>query len=304
MASSSGFIPFQGAVDKIQNSADDDFEPSFDECYGDPDCDDGGDGISGMTLIWLTTGFLALLVVLRYGCVWFIDTFVLCEFTRNRGNQSLLKRCCPYFFPRRLPDASDTTDVRPSNNSNVIDDVTATNTSRHSTNSDSDSSSDDDSEDGGVELTERNCIYTKRLLRILTEKQKQSIFASLLRNRIATTADISEGGEESIKQKKDNNSDSSEKTSNSVESISIPDGSSSNEDTACCPICIQNINVGDSIYQCKKCHKVFKWDCILEWVETGSTLCPYCRREIYTRAMLEEAYLKERKELPKKQRGV
>ena len=295
-----GSIPFADAVDYVRNKGDDEFESSFDETYGDPNHNGLEDGTlrSGFTLIVLAAAFLFFLVVLRYGCFWFIDYVIMCDHRQNPRNhrgffRHNLSKCCPCWFPSSVPDV-DPLDNQGRSNGN--DGSTAANTSNHS------DSSSDSSEDGRMEMVERNRSYARRLVRILSEEQKRSIFASILNGRTATSADISEKRREEDFRSQQNASLSESEdstTSFNESSIVVPDGSPlpTNIDEiennhACCPICIQDIKVGDKVYHCNHCHHLFHFDCILEWVGTGSTLCPYCRREIFTRRMLEQAYQK------------
>lgn len=135
---------------------------------------------------------------------------------------------------------------------------------------------------------EQNANYAKRVVRILTEEQKRNLFASVLQIRMATESDtLQEREETQVVPTTDE-----ENPKNTAESNVVADGStpSTNIDTTCCPICIQDIKIGDRVFHCTNCHNIFHADCMLGWLGTGSTLCPYCRREIYTRSMLEEAY--------------
>jgi len=303
MTSMSNVVPFGSLVDQIQNKADDDFESSFDETYGDPmHSDNLQDGITliGRTLavLVLIVGILFLVALFHYGCS--------CSwFGRNRGNNNegflkgSMSLCCPRWFPRNSLEG-DPQDLQGQSNSNanVLDDPTATDTMINYNSSDSDSS-----EDGGIELIENK-------LSVMTAEQKRSLFASVLDTRMATEADISEGTEK----KYDVNENEYENNTTSVtaKSIVIPDGSpqppsdDDNNTTTCCPICIQDIKVGDRVCHSKRknCHHMFHLDCILEWLGTGSTLCPYCRRDIFTRAMLEEALRNQQQQLVQEHRGV
>lgn len=56
-----------------------------------------------------------------------------------------------------------------------------------------------------------------------------------------------------------------------------------------CPICIHSINKGDTVSTTGFCHHVFHHDCLSAWLSTHSRICPYCRREILTQEMLNEA---------------
>lgn len=282
----SGLIPFEDLFNFIRNKDDDEFdENSFDETYGDPSfVDDEDNRRSGFLLIMMALFFLFVLVLFRYCCFWFIDSVIMCS--HRRDNQGFfehnLSRCCPCWFP----STSSEVDPGSGGGSDVNDDPTA---AVHSNSSDS-------SEENETELVERNASYARRLVRLLTDEQKRSIFSSILASRKATSADISEKTKGQASPQVLDIEDSSSTSTNASSSIAVPDGSPTNSDDggennhACCPICIQNIKVGDKVYCCNHCHHLFHFDCILEWVETGSTLCPYCRNELFTRSMLEKAH--------------
>jgi len=327
------FVPFGGLIDRIRNREDDDFDPN----YGDPGMigDDDTNAREGVALVLMTVIFLFILVVLRYGCIWFIDVVILCDHRRYRGScrsrfGRLLSLCCPRRFP---PSGDDSGDPEGGSGDNPGDDPTATVTSNNSS-SDSNSSGDSSDEDGMEMVRASNSNYAKRLMKMLTEDQKRSLFASVLVNRTVTKADVSgwPGEEESHHSCNCNcncnctpadttgeNHTTTTTEEESSSSIVVPDGGPSpaatppattpNADNAiCCPICIHDIRVGDRVCHSKRknCHHLFHFDCILEWLGTGSTLCPYCRREIFTRRMLEEAYQKQQqqKQPSKKQLGV
>ena len=277
--SGSGYIPFQSFWDFLRNKNDDEFETSFDETYGDPNRSDDDSTERGLTLILLALMFLFLIVLFRYCCFWIIDSLIMCN--HRRTNQSFLRYNLGLCFPCCFPQATSPEINQASRNDQVND------------NSNS-------SDEGETELVERNASYAKRLVRKLTEEQKRSIFSAVLKSRKATTADISVGtmdkkqdGESSD----DSDSDDSVATSTAASSITVTDGGplptnlDAENNHVCCPICIQDIKVNDDIYHCNHCQHLFHFDCMLGWVGTGSTCCPYCRREIVTRKMLKRAYM-------------
>jgi len=290
MSDSGGsFVPFQSFWDFLRNKNDDEFENSFDETYGDPNRSDDDTTRRGLSLILLSVIFLFLLVLFRYCCFWIIDYVIMCD--HRRHNQGFLRhnlsRCFPCWFPPVAPQPqTDTEDAEGRSN-------------------DDDDDHSNSGEEGGTELVERNASYARRLVRKLTEEQKRSIFSSILDSRKATKADISEqrrdrkhGEQQSSTDGLD--SEEASATSNASSSIAVSDGSplptsldgSGENNHSCCPICIQDIKAGDQVYHCNHCHHLFHFDCMLGWVGTGSTLCPYCRREIVSRKMLEQAYRK------------
>ena len=87
----------------------------------------------------------------------------------------------------------------------------------------------------------------------------------------------------------------------------------------CCPICINDIKIGEQIVTC--CYSTselgnernddgnhqyrynnnhhhyrhyFHLDCLVDWLCTGSTICPYCRRTILTRNMIQTEIAKRK----------
>ena len=57
-----------------------------------------------------------------------------------------------------------------------------------------------------------------------------------------------------------------------------------------CPICIHEIQDGDKVCYSEFCHHVFHQDCLSAWFSTYSRICPYCRRELITQQMLNDAH--------------
>jgi hypothetical protein len=56
-----------------------------------------------------------------------------------------------------------------------------------------------------------------------------------------------------------------------------------------CPICIQCIEVEQPIISLPCLHR-FHGECLIQWLSTHTRDCPYCRTEILTQGMLEQAY--------------
>jgi hypothetical protein len=324
-------VPFGNLIDRINNAGDDDFEDSFDETYGDPTNQpaDVSNLTWGFVFIGAICVLLLVITMIGYGWIWYA--------------KRMLKWCCPCLFRRRTAQEGDPQDSQGGSNNNnsvLYDTPTAANSSNNSVDNVSDSSA----EEGELELQVvlNNSTYAKRLVRILTDEQKRSLFSSVLINRTATEADIMEGREEqqfhhppvavcgcTRDSEDDGNDDGNSNDENTGEnsdenattttttatSIVIPDGSplatttdathGIGNNNACCPICIQDIEVGDTICHSKRktCRHLFHLDCMLEWVGTGSTLCPVCRREIFTKFMLEIAYRdQQRQEQQQKQK--
>jgi Ring finger domain len=81
--------------------------------------------------------------------------------------------------------------------------------------------------------------------------------------------------------------------------LEIPAGTSAEETTessisskheVVCPICINDIEVGNHVVTLTHCDHKFHKDCLSQWLSTHSRDCPYCRTEIISQEMLEEAY--------------
>jgi len=296
--SGSGFIPFGTLIDRIRNRDDDDFDGSYSaENLAVMDDDDG----EGLYLVAATVVFLILLVVLRYGCIWFIDYVILCEHRRNRRKclrgRLLLRSCCPRWFAS--PDASSSED-----GSGDRDPEAPSGDNNDPPAADAD---DGDDDDNGTELVERTGHYTRRLVRNLAVDQRRRLFSSLIDHRTVTEADVrkvseSRGGCCAPAAGTASESSSSSSSSSTTAIPAVVDSKADNNNdpsssiSICCPICITEIGVGDRIYHCETCNSMFLFDCILEWLDTGSTLCPYCRGEMFTRAMLEEAYRKQQQQ--------
>ena len=56
-----------------------------------------------------------------------------------------------------------------------------------------------------------------------------------------------------------------------------------------CAICIQSIEVEQPIISLPCLHR-FHGPCLIQWLSTHTRDCPYCRTEILTQGMLEQAY--------------
>jgi hypothetical protein len=65
---------------------------------------------------------------------------------------------------------------------------------------------------------------------------------------------------------------------------------SSSRNSTMCPICIQDIEVGSEVVMLSACSHIFHRDCLSEWLSTHTRDCPYCRTEIVSQEMMEEAY--------------
>jgi hypothetical protein len=57
-----------------------------------------------------------------------------------------------------------------------------------------------------------------------------------------------------------------------------------------CPICINEIEVGNHVVSVPGCDHKFHKGCLSQWLSTHTRDCPYCRAEIISQEMLDEAY--------------
>ena len=257
-------IPFGSFIDRIRQDKnnDDDFETAY--TYGQSEEEENDR--PGVELFLVLLLFVVVMVLVRYGCILFIDYVILCKCRRNRASRY---------------------------NGNQNDDR------------DNNSSNDNDNADGvDIELAECN-DSTKELLEGLTLTEKRSLFSSILECRKATKSDIqiwkqanhnSDGGNNRKTEASSGVPESNRSVATSdTPDLSLHDKNRSRSDTMgsadlCCPICIQDIQVGDDVCYSKYCEQhLFHLDCIVNWLSTGSTLCPCCRRVILTRTMLEES---------------
>eukprot|EP00532_Pseudo-nitzschia_australis_P016740 CAMPEP_0168257434 /NCGR_PEP_ID=MMETSP0141_2-20121125/6506_1 /TAXON_ID=44445 /ORGANISM="Pseudo-nitzschia australis, Strain 10249 10 AB" /LENGTH=292 /DNA_ID=CAMNT_0008194441 /DNA_START=55 /DNA_END=933 /DNA_ORIENTATION=- len=281
-------IPFGGLIENIRNDAnnDDDFDPVY--SYGNF-AQEEDDIRIGLELVLILLVFLFAMVAVRYGCIFFIDAVILCQFRCNR--------------------------VRNSNGGNIDGNGTETHANDRNNNTTTDHNNDtDDSDSSSVDLEMANCDSgTKNLLVGLTLAEKRNIFSSVLKCRNATESDI----RGCLKQVNNNKNSSSNNNINStngsninstngskVDPDSVDTDNNNNNDVPvavpvaevvpCCPICIQDINVGDEVGHSELCRHLFHLDCIVDWLSTGSTLCPCCRRVILTKVELEERLQRQR----------
>ena len=168
---------------------------------------------------------------------------------------------CPCWHPRTEPSAS-ATEMRTTNHNNA------------------------------AQRSDR--IDMENLLIGMTPDQKKELLAATLTSKVATKEDIS-----AWKAVMENEGPVA------IAEPVIPEGAASPQPTSApkqhnhsehnnsdllCPICIHDIQEGETICYSRLCHHVFHRDCLSSWLSTHSRICPYCRQEIVTQDMLEEAY--------------
>lgn len=202
------------------------------------------------SIVGIVVSFLMFLVILRYGCNIFIDVFIL------RDPASLMRAFSDIrrkFVPWYHPR------TEPQGAMQESADV-----------------------ESGQEL-----INMDRILSGLTPQQKKDLLASILTTKIVTLEDIL-AWKAKDPQSSVSGSVASERPSSDGGKTDLS-GSSSRNSTMC-PICIHDIEVGNEVVMLSACKHIFHRDCLSEWLSTHTRDCPYCRTEIISLEMMEEAY--------------
>ncbi|OEU10515.1 hypothetical protein FRACYDRAFT_247056 [Fragilariopsis cylindrus CCMP1102] len=259
-------IPFSSLVDKIRNGNDNDIDND----------DDDDNAMIGLTLILIIVLFLFALVAIRFLCnCLFIDIVLLSDYStiKKLKERLIFLLCC----------------CRTTGNDNNDDDDT------------SDNSDDGNNNDDALEManTTDSALAIKDILMCLTSKQKRDVLSSVLVSKMVTENDLNDW-----------------KSKSGTSIITIPDGGPTvvaasaaieqEQLNFCCPICINDVKVGEQIYICHnhttsekhnnidcRHHHHFHLQCIVDWLSTGSTVCPYCRRVILTQDMVLEEISKQ-----------
>jgi len=183
--------------------------------------------------------------------------------------------------------------------------------------SSSDDDDDDDDEDEDEDDTSTvEMIATKNLLLGLTPTEKRDILSSVLVSKMVTENDLNYwtivDDEDAVIIWNDLEAGKSSSTGILTSSKAIAttttttnariNNKNSDDDNdgeklvlLCCPICINDIKVGEQICHSKhnnnidcRRHHHFHLNCLLDWLSTGSTICPYCRSVIVTQNMLQQ----------------
>lgn len=208
----------------------------------------------GFALVGIVLLFLCCLVVCRFGCNLCIDVVIL------RDNGSLIRALSEirrWFFPRWHPRV-------------VIVDLPTTTTPASSP---------------GPEA-ELELVNMDRLLSGLTPKQKQELLASILTSKIASEQDMEDWKaqcEHTPVIPHGNEAEQEDKEE-------LTEIASSSQAGIICPICIHDIDIGNHVVLLSACDHMFHRDCLSQWLSTHTRDCPYCRTEIITQEMLDEAY--------------
>eukprot|EP00536_Pseudo-nitzschia_multiseries_P008060 jgi/Psemu1/19476/gm1.19476_g len=283
-------LPFGSLIDKIRkiNNNDDDFEPG-DYNYGLPEEEEENERV-GLRLFLVFVVFVSVLVLARYGCIFFIDSVILCQYRRGR---------------RRNTHANANANANTNAEGGTGASTTQTTTNGRSGNG------GPDVELAELELEIGTAATKKRLelLDRLTRDERTRLFSSVLLFRQVTECDIRDRKEVAavVARDPDPEPDPVEAPSGGAEaesepgagadagasiSVAVPPVTGDDSYSSvqlCCPICIQDVRVGDGVCHSRSCSHLFHPGCIVDWLSTGSNLCPYCRRVILTTAVLEEA---------------
>jgi hypothetical protein len=205
----------------------------------------------GLTVVGITIAFLFGMVICRCGCNIFIDVIIL------RDTDSLL-RSLSEFRRRVIPCWHPRTQPQ-----EVI-------------------ASGEESSTREIEI-----ISMDRVLSGLTPLQKQELLSSILTSRIVTMEDAI-AWEEGKNPQLGIPDGSSQPTED--DSVDVPSNASTTTGVIC-PICIDDIEVGDDAVFLSVCNHVFHNHCISQCLSTNTRNCPYCRAEIITQEMMEQAYI-------------
>jgi Ring finger domain len=206
----------------------------------------------GLSLVGIVLLFLFTMVALKLCCNIIIDVVILRDGDSLMRTVSQLRRTvCPWWHPRTEP----TTPQSGENNSVPSQQRSAVNVR----------------------------VDMENLLVGMTPAQKKQLLAAILPCKAVTEQDVATWKTD-ISPVKGN----SEVRHNEEAGTQKPSHDTVNN--TLCPICIHDICVGDSICYSGLCHHVFHRDCLSAWLSTHSRICPYCRQEILTQEMLEEAH--------------
>jgi len=119
-------------------------------------------------------------------------------------------------------------------------------------------------------------IGMEQLIAGLDMEQKKSLMATILKGKIVTKEDIEKWRQQAI-----------------------PDEEDNNNNNTLCSICLHDIEPGNFAISLNTCGHLFHQDCICEWLcsHAGLRDCPYCRAEIISQTMIEDAYRKKQQRL-------
>lgn len=322
-------IPFSSLVDKIRNGNDNDIDND----------DDDDNAFIGLTLILIIVLFLFALVAIRFLCnCFFIDMVLLSDYStiRKLKERLLFLLCC----------------CRTTGNDNNDDDDTSNNSDGGSNNDDAlEMANTTDSALAIKDIlmcltsTQKRDVLSSVLVSKMVTENDLNDWKSNSGTSIITIPDggptvVAASAAIAMKEQGNTQEENSSLTSLSSSPSLLSSSSSSLQQTMaleeqeqgnscddnndddqeqeqlnfCCPICINDIKVGEQIYICHnhttsekhnnidcRHHHHFHLHCIVDWLSTGSTVCPYCRRVILTQDMVLEEISKQNNNSSNKQ---
>lgn len=225
-----------------------------------------------LRVIGMLVLFVVFLVLLRFILNCIIDVFVLRDF---RQISQFRRKICPWWHPQTRP--------QPESQQNEIN--------SHS---------------------QLQLITMERLLAGMSFHEKHELLTGMLQSEIATPQDLERWklAKEQTKMHTSNSSNCSSKSLSLREEESCccspnrlepemdceapHDGSKTDfqddsDRDLICPICIHAIEVEQPIISLPCLHR-FHSACLIQWLSTHTRDCPYCRTEILTQGMLDQAY--------------
>ena len=108
----------------------------------------------------------------------------------------------------------------------------------------------------------------------LTQQQKQELLASILSSKVVCEVELEKLKSRDVERLEHDIEEDFEQTKHEV----------------VCPICINPIELGSHVVDLDSCMHIFHKDCLSQWLSTHTRDCPYCRTEILSQEMIDEAY--------------
>lgn len=127
--------------------------------------------------------------------------------------------------------------------------------------------------------THDSMIEIQAVLRGRPLEERKDIVATILSDKILSKADL-----------KILRGNVSETTSATDADEAAPDEDEVSSSGRCvCSICLVDFEINDHIVTATQCQHTYHQACIVEWLGSHGTDCPYCRREMISLKALEEA---------------
>jgi len=289
--------------------------------------DDDDDALIGLILIAIVVVFLFALVVIRLCCNFLIDVFVLSNFS---AIMKLKQQYLAIFHHRRRISINTSVNANASASTTDEEEDEHAQQGRRTflddlDDNDGDDNDDDDDDEDEDDTSTVEMIATKNLLLGLTPTEKRDILSSVLVSKMVTENDLNYWMSKTLSSRStivddedaviiwnDLEAGKSSSTgiltsSKAIATTTTTTNARSNNKNSdddndgeklvllCCPICINDIKVGEQICHSKhnnnidcRRHHHFHLNCLLDWLSTGSTICPYCRSVIVTQNILQQ----------------